>query len=51
MVIALGGMFITTNISYALGNAAWMRDSPWCVSLVSFVLVSASAGPAFAGYR
>src|SRR6266480_1987351 len=40
MVIALGGMFITTNISYALGDAAaWMRDSPWCVSLVSCVLV------------
>src|SRR4029079_2247424 len=41
MVIAMGGMFITTNISYALGDAAaWMRDSPWCVSLVSLVLVS-----------
>jgi amino acid transporter len=41
MVIALGGMFITTNISYALGDAAsWMRDSPWCVSLISCVLVS-----------
>src|SRR6266542_1866478 len=41
MVIALGGMFITTNISYALGDAAaWMRDSPWCVSLASCVLVS-----------
>ena len=41
MVIAMGGMFITTNISYALGDAAaWMRDSPWCVSLVSCVLVS-----------
>jgi glutamate:GABA antiporter len=41
MVIALGGMFITTNISYALGDAAaWMRNSPWCVSLVSCVLVS-----------
>src|SRR5439155_3637030 len=40
MVIAMGGMFITTNISYALGDAAaWMRDSPWCVSLVSCVLV------------
>src|SRR6187549_3332164 len=39
MVIALGGMFITTNISYALGGAAaWMRDSPWCVSLISAVL-------------
>ena len=40
MVIALGGMFITTNLSYALGNAgAWMRDSPWCVSLISCALV------------
>jgi glutamate:GABA antiporter len=40
MVIALGGMFITTNISYALGDAAaWMRESPWCVSLISCVLV------------
>src|SRR5882757_659221 len=40
MVIALGGMFITTNISYALGDpAAWMRNSPWCVSLVSCLLV------------
>src|SRR5262249_33941601 len=40
MVIALGGMFITTNISYALGNAAaWMRDSPWRVSLISCALV------------
>jgi amino acid transporter len=40
MVIALGGMFITTNVSYALGDAgAWMRNSPWCVSLISCVLV------------
>src|SRR5437667_76122 len=34
-VIALGGMFATTNISYALGpGAAWMPDSKWCVSLI-----------------
>src|SRR5438552_1038965 len=40
MVIALGGMFVTTNISYALGDAgAWMRNSPWCVSLISCALV------------
>jgi amino acid transporter len=40
MVIALGGMFITTNLSYALGDsAAWMRNSPWCVSLISCILV------------
>ena len=40
MVIALGGMFITTNLSYAFGDAgAWMRNSPWCVSLISCALV------------
>jgi len=39
-VIALGGMFTTTNISYALGsNFAWMPDSKWCVSLISAGLV------------
>ena len=40
MVIALGGMFVTTNISYAIGDtAAWMPHSKWCVSLVSCALV------------
>src|SRR2546428_1105991 len=39
-VIALGGMFITTNISYAIGSsAAWMPNSKWCVSLISAALV------------
>jgi hypothetical protein len=39
-VIALGGMFVTTNISYAIGeSAAWMPNSKWCVSLISCVLV------------
>src|SRR5213594_427973 len=39
-VIALGGMFTTTNISYAIGsNFAWMPDSKWCVSLISAALV------------
>ena len=39
-VIALGGMFTTTNISYAIGpGAAWMPNSKWCVSLVSALLV------------
>src|SRR5204863_8351165 len=34
-VIALGGMFFTTNISYAIGeSAAWMPNSKWCVSLI-----------------
>ena len=35
-VIALGGMFVTTNISYAIGEtAAWMPNSKWCVSLIA----------------
>jgi amino acid transporter len=39
-VIALGGMFVTTNLSYALGEqAGWMRDSKWCISLTSCALV------------
>jgi amino acid transporter len=39
-VIALGGMFVTTNISYAIGpGATWMPDSKWCVSLISAALV------------
>ena len=39
-VIALGGMFVTTNISYAIGpDAAWMPDSKWSVSLISAALV------------
>ena len=39
-VIALGGMFTTTNISYAIGpGAAWLPDSKWCVSLISAALV------------
>src|SRR5437879_5853195 len=39
-VIALGGMFVTTNISYAIGeSAAWMPNSKWCVSLISCGLV------------
>jgi len=39
-VIAMGGMFLTTNISYAIGeNAAWMPNNKWCVSLISSALV------------
>jgi amino acid transporter len=40
-VIALGGMFINTNISYALGDAGvWMRSSKLCVCVVSCLLVT-----------
>src|SRR5438477_124035 len=39
-VIALGGMFVTTNISYAIGpGAAWMPNNKWCVSLISAAVV------------
>jgi len=39
-VIALGGMFVTTNISYAIGpGVVWMPESKWCVSLISAALV------------
>jgi amino acid transporter len=41
MVIAMGGMFVTTNISYAIGDSAsWMPQSKWCVSLVSTAMVT-----------
>src|SRR6058998_3392780 len=40
-VIALGGMFTTTNIAYAIGpSAAWMPNSKWGVSLISSALVA-----------
>ena len=48
-VIALGGMFTTTNLAYAIGpSAAWMPDSKWCVSLISCALV---AGLGWTGVR
>lgn len=43
-VIALGGMFVTTNLSYAIGESgAWMPQSKWCVSLISSALVAGLA--------
>src|SRR5437764_5719316 len=43
-VIALGGMFVTTNISYAIGqSAAWLPNSKWAVSLISSSMVGALA--------
>jgi amino acid transporter len=50
MVITLGGMFVTTNISYAIGDtAAWMPHSKWCVSLVSCAMVVALGAIAVRG--
>src|SRR5213594_1405875 len=49
-VIALGGMFITTNISYASGpGVAWMPNSKWCVALISAALVGGLAGTCVRG--
>src|SRR5437762_4886227 len=49
-VIALGGMFVTTNLSYALGeSAAWMPNNKWCVSLISSALVAGLAWTAVRG--
>ena len=39
-VLALSGMLVTTNISYALGESgAWMRESKWCIAAVSSLLL------------
>src|SRR5438309_11167605 len=49
-VIALGGMFVTTNISYAIGETAgWMPNSKWCVSLISCALVAGLGWTAIRG--
>src|SRR5438034_4394185 len=49
-VIALGGIFTTTNISYAIGpSAAWMPNSKWCVSLISSALVGGPGWPCVRG--
>jgi glutamate:GABA antiporter len=39
-VLAMSGMLVTTNISYALGESgAWMRESKWCIAATSCLLV------------
>jgi amino acid transporter len=39
-VMALSGLVVTTNLSYAIGSSAgWMQESKWFVSLVSSILV------------
>jgi glutamate:GABA antiporter len=49
-VIALGGMFVTTNLSYAIGpSAAWLPNSKWAVSLISSALVGGLALTAVRG--
>jgi len=49
-VLAMSGMLITTNTSYALGESgAWMRDSKWCIAGVSALLVVALCGTGVRG--
>jgi amino acid transporter len=49
-VIAMGGMFVTTNLSYAIGHGAnWMPNNKWCVSAISCALVTGLAWTAIRG--
>jgi glutamate:GABA antiporter len=49
-VIALGGMFVTTNLSYAFGDsAAWMPGSKACVIFICLALVGGLAWCAIRG--
>jgi amino acid transporter len=48
-VIALAGMFVTTNLSYAVGeHGEWIRNSKVCVALISVAIV---AGLSWTGVR
>ena len=49
-VLALSGMLVTTNISYALGESgAWMRESKWCIAAVSCLLLGGLCGTGIRG--
>jgi len=49
-VMALVGLVVTTNISYAIGpHAAWMQENKWFVSLISCVLVAGLAAVSIRG--
>ncbi len=49
-VMAMSGLVVTTNVSYALGaGAAWMQESKWIVSLVGAVLTVSLAAVAIRG--
>ena len=41
-ILAGVGLVVTTNISYAIGPAAaWMKDNPITITVISFILVTA----------
>jgi amino acid transporter len=49
-ILAGVGLVVTTNISYAIGpSAAWMKDNPKTIMLVSFLLVTAMVVAAMRG--
>lgn len=49
-VMAMSGLVVTTNISYALGTgAAWMQESKWVVPLVSCILTAGLVAVAVRG--
>jgi amino acid transporter len=49
-ILAGGGLVVTTNISYAIGpSAAWMKDNPKTITLISFILVAAMVIAAMRG--
>src|ERR1041384_1959604 len=40
-ILAGVGLVVTTNISYAIGpSAAWMKDNPTTITVISFILVA-----------
>src|SRR5215217_3351081 len=44
------GLIVTTNISYAVGPAAaWMKDNPKTITLISFILVATMVVAAMRG--
>jgi amino acid transporter len=49
-ILAGVGLVVTTNISYAIGpSAAWMKDNPKTITLISFMLVTAMVIAALRG--
>jgi len=49
-ILAGVGLVVTTNISYAVGPAAaWMKDNPKTITLISFILVAAMVIAAMRG--
>jgi amino acid transporter len=49
-ILAGVGLVVTTNISYAIGPAAaWMKDNPKTITVISFILVTAMVAAATRG--